>query len=309
MDLVADALACPICGEPLTRDGRALSCPSRHTFDVAKQGYASLVVGGRTPKTGDTADMVASRDAFLRSGAYDPIADAVSAALPASRVGDGDAAVSQAGAAGGPQAGAADAPDAPSDAAVHLPGLIVDIAGGTGYYLARVLDAHPSLIGLTLDLSPLAARRAARSHRRAAAGTADAWGRLPLRDAAASHLLSIFGPRNGPEMLRVLRPGGSLVVVTPQPGHLAELRAALGMIGIAERKDERLDTQLAGFDLVDRSGLEYTLVLGRDDIRDEVLMGPSAHHLDPSELDERIASLADRTEVTVAVTVSTFRRP
>lgn len=356
--LVEDVLACPICGEPLTLADRQLRCPSKHSFDIAKQGYASLVVGGRTPKTGDTAAMVEARDAFLRRGAYEPIADAVGAAIDAvesvAAGGGGGGGGGAAGAAGGGAAagasaahassaasggadvaaavgrGSAAGDDAAGAAAVVEVGpvigdpLVVDIAGGTGYYLGRVLDGHPEFRGLTLDLSPLAARRAARSHPRAAAGTADAWAAFPVRTASADVVLSIFGPRNGPEMLRVLRPGGVLVVVTPQPGHLVQLRDALGMIGIAERKDERLDAQLAGFELVARTAFEYTVALGRDDIRNEVLMGPSAHHLDPVELDARLASLAggtadaggigrtdgtDGTDVTIAVTVSTFRRP
>ncbi|MGG7507149.1 putative RNA methyltransferase [Plantibacter sp. YIM 135249] len=346
--LVEDVLACPICGEPLTLADRQLRCPSKHSFDIAKQGYASLVVGGRTPKTGDTAAMVEARDAFLRRGAYEPIADAVGAAIDAVETvaagGGGGAAAAGAAHATASASGGADVAaavgrgsgagdDAAGAAAVVEVGpgigdpLVVDIAGGTGYYLGRVLDGHPGFRGLTLDLSPLAARRAARSHPRAAAGTADAWAAFPVRTARADVVLSIFGPRNGPEMLRVLRPGGVLVVVTPQPGHLVQLRDALGMIGIAERKDERLDAQLAGFELVARTAFDYTVALGRDDIRNEVLMGPSAHHLDPVELDARLASLAggtadaggigrtdgtdgtSGTDVTIAVTVSTFRRP
>ena len=53
-------------------------------------------------------------------------------------------------------------------------------------------------------------------------------------------MLSVFGPRNAAEIRRVLAPGGALLVATPGPGHLAELRPALGLIGIDERKAERL---------------------------------------------------------------------
>ena len=53
--------------------------------------------------------MVMARDRFLGGGHYQPIADALSA-LAGRTVPD-------------------------------LPGLVLDLAGGTGYYLARVLDA------------------------------------------------------------------------------------------------------------------------------------------------------------------------
>lgn len=282
LTLVAPDLACTICSADLVLGDHVLRCPAGHSFDIARQGYASLVVGGRTPKTGDTQEMVAARAAFLEAEHYEPIADHVALTMPAARrLADGSV----------------DDSRAP---------LVVDIAGGTGYYLGRILDARPAWRGFGFDLSPLAARRAARAHGRAAAATADAWAPFPLRTASVDHLLSIFGPRNGPEMRRVLRPDGLLTVVTPQPGHLAELRERLGMIGIAERKDARLDAQLDGFALRSRTTLDYEVELMREEVRDEVRMGPSAHHLDEDVFEQAIADLPGYTTVTVAVTLSVF---
>ncbi|OII41495.1 hypothetical protein BIU99_18090 [Plantibacter sp. MMLR14_011] len=282
LSLVAPDLACTICTATLELGDRVLRCPAGHSFDIARQGYASLVVGGRTPKTGDTQEMVAARAAFLEAEHYEPIADHVATTLPLARF---------------LPDGSVDDDSAP---------LVVDIAGGTGYYLGRILDARPAWRGFGFDLSPLAARRAARAHGRAAAATADAWAPFPLRTASVDHLLSIFGPRNGPEMRRVLRPDGLLTVVTPQPGHLAELRDRLGMIGIAERKDARLDAQLDGFTLRSRDTLDYAVELMPEEVRDEVRMGPSAHHLDDDVFEQAIADLPGYTTVTVAVTLSVF---
>ncbi|NUJ89752.1 methyltransferase type 11 [Plantibacter sp. MCCC 1A11337] len=282
LTLVAPDLACTICSAALTLGDRVLRCPAGHSFDIARQGYASLVVGGRTPKTGDTQEMVAARAAFLEAEHYEPIADHVAETLPQARL-HPDGTVDDSGSP-----------------------LVVDIAGGTGYYLGRILDARPAWRGFGFDLSPLAARRAARAHGRAAAATADAWAPFPLQAASVDHLLSIFGPRNGPEMRRVLRPDGLLTVVTPQPGHLAELRDRLGMIGIAERKDARLDAQLDGFTLRSRDTLDYAVELMPEEVRDEVRMGPSAHHLDDDVFEQAIADLPGYTTVTVAVTLSVF---
>ncbi|WP_159876060.1 putative RNA methyltransferase [Plantibacter sp. T3] len=282
LSLVAPDLACTICTATLELGDRVLRCPAGHSFDIARQGYASLVVGGRTPKTGDTQEMVAARAAFLEAEHYEPIADHVATTLPLARF---------------LPDGSVDDDSAP---------LVVDIAGGTGYYLGRILDARPAWRGFGFDLSPLAARRAARAHGRAAAATADAWAPFPLQAASVDHLLSIFGPRNGPEMRRVLRPDGLLTVVTPQPGHLAELRDRLGMIGIAERKDARLDAQLDGFELRSRDTLDYAVELMPEEVRDEVRMGPSAHHLDDDVFEQAIADLPGYTTVTVAVTLSVF---
>jgi 23S rRNA (guanine745-N1)-methyltransferase len=265
---VAGRLACPICGAPMTI-AQSVVCANRHSFDIARQGYVSFLVG-TSPHAGDTGEMVAARADFLAAGHYEPIALAVSRAV------------------GGAS------------------GLVVEIAAGTGYYLARVLDDHPRLVGLALDVSTAAARRAARAHPRAAAATADAWRRLPIGDRDASAAITVFGPRNGAELARILEPGGVAVVVTPTPDHMRELRERFGLIAIQDDKDARLDAQLGQLRLAARDILEYQIELGPVDVLNEIFMGPSAFHLDRDtvlrQLDARPAV------VTVSVTVSVFVR-
>ncbi|MET4783635.1 putative RNA methyltransferase [Glaciihabitans sp. UYNi722] len=266
-------LACPICESPLIMDAAALTCERNHTFNIARQGYASLLVGGHSPHLGDTTDMVRARQAFLAAGHYRPIADAVAEAIP------GDSR-----------------------------GLCVDLAGGTGYYLERVLELQPSLDGLVLDASVAAVKVAARSHPRIAAASADAWRALPVRSGAVGHILNVFGPRNGPEMRRILEQGGTALIVTPRPSHLEQLRERLGMIGIQDAKEDRLDAQLAGLTLAARRTVEYTAAISPSDVFNEVSMGPSAFHVKPAELEARVQQLEPETMVTIAVSVSTYRK-
>ena len=35
--------SCPICAQPLQRGVSAYSCPNRHSFDIAKEGYTYLL--------------------------------------------------------------------------------------------------------------------------------------------------------------------------------------------------------------------------------------------------------------------------
>jgi 23S rRNA (guanine745-N1)-methyltransferase len=268
LDDALDLLACPHCAGPLTRSGGSVTCPEGHSFDVARSGYLSLLPGDAKLGSADTAEMVAAREAFLGAGHFERLAEAV---------------VSEAERAAGT-------------------GCILDLGAGTGWYLARVLDRLPGRVGLALDLSKHALRRAARAHPRVAAVACDAWRPLPVRDSVAGLVLSVFAPRNGPEIARVLRPDGALLVVTPTERHLAELVGELGLLTVDERKEERLAATLdAHLDLERRAEHEWPLDLAPADAANAVAMGPSARHVAPGETGTHRA-------VTASLAISTYRR-
>jgi 23S rRNA (guanine745-N1)-methyltransferase len=269
LDRSLAVLACPLCGAALRREERSLRCADEHAFDIARQGYASMTAGGGPHFQGDTADMVAARAALLGAGHYKPIADAIAAAAP------------------------------PGSWAVEL-------AGGTGYYLARQLDLAPGLQGITLDVSKNAARAAAKAHPRLASITADVRARLPVRSGSVDLALSVFGPRSGGEIARILRPSGSLVVVTPRPAHLGELRATFSLLAIGAEKEDRLDAAVAPLELTSRTDLEYTADLSRADVVSSIMMGPNAFHHPRAEIEALAETLPAVQPTTVAVTVSRF---
>jgi 23S rRNA (guanine745-N1)-methyltransferase len=265
---VVDLLRCPVCGDALAASDGSLRCEEGHSFDVARQGYVNLV-----PGPADSAAMVEAREAFLGAGHYGRLSEAL----------------------------------AEEASGVEAPGVVVDVGAGTGHHLGRVLEALPGRVGLALDASPAALRRAARSHPRAAAIGADAWKPLPLRDGVAALVLSVFAPRNPPEMARVLTPGGAIVTATPTTRHLAELVGPLGLLSVPDDKADRLDVQLAPrFELADRRTVEYAMFLTGEEAAQLVLMGPSAWHIDEEGLAERIDGLPDPLTVTVSVTLSKF---
>ncbi|MCI4064202.1 23S rRNA methyltransferase [Micromonospora sp. R77] len=284
---VVDRLRCPICAGPLAATtagtARALSCPRRHSFDVARQGYVNLLAG-RAPHSGDSAEMVAARADFLAAGHYDTVAAALAAAAR--------------------QIGYASA--APPDRGAYP--LVVDAGAGTGWYLAAVLAALPDAVGLALDVSKPALRRAARAHPRAAAALADTWQRLPLADASATVLLNVFAPRNGAEFHRVLDPAGALLVVTPAEDHLAELVDALDLLRVDPAKADRVAGSLAAHFTEESHQLHRTgLMLSRAEVATLVGMGPSAWHTDPARLGARIAALPEPVGVTLAVRLGVHR--
>jgi 23S rRNA (guanine745-N1)-methyltransferase len=269
---VLEVLRCPVCRAGLVADRRTVRCASGHAFDVARQGYLNLL-GRAAPRSADTAAMVAARERFLGRGLYEPIAEALAAIA-------------------GPAA----------DDRV-----VVEVGAGTGYYLARLLRAHGGR-GLAIDVSTAAVRRAAAAGDRIGAIVADAWQDLPLADATVEVLLSVFAPRNPGEFARLLRPGGRLLVVSPLPDHLVELRGPLRLLGIQEDKQDRIAATLAeDFSMGTSQELRYQVSLDRPAATDLVQMGPNAFHRDLAELAGRVDRLPGSSSVTVAVEVSAWR--
>lgn len=271
-DLVS-VLRCPVCADPLSLQARTANCPRGHAYDLAKQGYLNLLPSASTGIEGDSAEMIEARSTFLAGGFYAPIRDALIAAT--------------------------------ADAG----GLIVEVGAGTAYYLSGVVAAHPDRTGLALDVSRYAARRAAKvDPERIGSVICDAWKELPVQDGAAKVVIDVFAPRNAPEMARILAPGGSLLVVTPNQAHLSELVGVLGMVRVDEEKERRLAESLAGsFEQVGSESVEVVMALDHAAVERLVTMTPSARHLRVEELAERIAVLGEVVEVTLSVTLSSWR--
>ncbi|PWI14656.1 methyltransferase type 11 [Streptomyces sp. Act143] len=268
-----DLLRCPRCRTGrLHPDRSALRCPTGHSFDIARHGYAALLTGTRAT-SGDDAAMVRARARFLATGAYAPVR----------------------------RAGARLAADA-----VSGPATVVDVGCGTGYHLAGVLDRLPGARGLGLDTSVRALRSAARAHDRAAAAAWDVFRPLPLADGVADVVLDVFAPRNPAEFHRVLRPTGRLIVVRPTGRHLAELRGRWpSTVTVDPAKEQRLHRALSPFfEAAVTETVEYAAPLTGPEVLDLVAMTPSARHLDRADLDAA-GSLPDR--VTVSVLATAYR--
>ncbi|GAA1338778.1 methyltransferase domain-containing protein [Arthrobacter roseus] len=251
-----------------------LACRQGHHYDAAKQGYYNLLTGRGTKFQADTADMVRARENFQNVGHYVPLADAVADAVQRS---------------------------------VNVEAsLLLDVGAGTGYYLERLQQRIVGTDAVALDISRYGLRRCARTEGRPLSLVWDVWQRLPLQNAAIDVIINIFAPRNFSEFHRVLRPDGRLVVVTPLPGHLQELRETVGMLDVDEDKASDLRKSVQPlFEELESREISYSMHLNQFDVVNAVLMGPSAFHT-TVEAVESSASCLTSLDVTARFSLQVF---
>lgn len=180
------------CGQPLLRDGARYSCARNHSFDVARSGYVNLLQpqDKRSKNPGDTVEAVAGRRRLHDLGVTLPLFSATA-----------DLA----------QAGSADA--------------VLDAGCGEGFYLGQ-LAAHAGCEAHGVDISIAAIDAAAKRYPAGEWIVANADRMVPYSDASFTLILSITGRRHPTEFLRVLKPGGRVLVAIPAPDDLIELRGS-----------------------------------------------------------------------------------
>ncbi len=272
------ALACPLDGEPLVRESSSWRCPNGHNFDVARQGYVHLlpVQNKRSKDPGDSKAMVAARQGFLNAGHYQPVADAVSAAVLK----------------GVPEASALDC---------------LDAGCGEGYYLRQLESAAAAGVSLSilgLDISKWAVLAAARQDR-APCWVVGSNANLPVLPASLDRVLCLFGFPVYSEFARVLRPGGKLIQVDAGQDHLRELREIIYPEVRVESK--KVDEVPEGFRRVETQDLRFALHLeGAEPIADLLAMTPHLYRAN-AEGRARAAAL-DSISLTVDVCLQIFER-
>ena len=269
------ALACPLDGAPLHREGGAWKCASGHNFDIASQGHTHLlpVQHKRSLDPGDSKEMVAARRRFLNAGHYQPIAEAVARAVLA---------------------------DLPAQAAC------LDAGCGEGYYLRQLAAAatgqNQTLAILGLDISKWAVLAGAKQDSRPnwVVGTN---ARLPVLDATLDRVLCLFGFPVYAEFARVLKPGGQLIQVDAGPDHLRELREIIYPTLKPQRPAETVVP--AGFASPQYETVRFTLELdSQEQIADLLAMTPHLYRASP-EGRARAAALT-ALSLTVDVGIACF---
>lgn len=229
---------CPLCAQPLRREEKRYVCPQGHSFDIARQGYVNLltVQQKHSLDPGDTRQQVLSRRAFLESGFYAPISEALNrAALD-----------------------------------YNAQGEILDVGCGEGYYSARLAAALGApLTGL--DISKEAVRCAAGQYKAYAWLCATA-AHIPVPDGSVGTLSSLFALTLPGEFRRVLRKNGLLLQVLAAEDHLLGLKSIVYDVLTHKQKDTA--PALPGFALLESRQIRFDFTAEGEQIQRLFAMTP-----------------------------------
>lgn len=195
---------CPSCSQALTFNAesqpKTYSCSNRHSFDMAREGYLNLLLAQhkRSRNPGDSDAMIRSRQRFLSADYYSPLSDAIVTQVANSVNGFNQA--------------------------------LIDLGCGEGYYLQQLRDASlndsksesANLKLLGIDISKFAVRLAAK-RKMDARLVVDSAFNIPLFENRIDTAISVFSPISCEETARILKPGGTLIMVGPGEKHLSGL--------------------------------------------------------------------------------------
>lgn len=266
-------LCCPICSAPLERVERTYTCPNRHCYDIAKEGYVNLLPANKkhAKDPGDDKEMAAARTRFLDGGHYAPLRDALCRLI-----------------------------------VERAPEVLLDSGCGEGYYTQGVCEALreicPGVRAAGVDLSRSALKKAARRERGAEFAVASVY-HLPVADKTVDVLLNCFSPLALDEFRRILRSGGTYLYVVPGAKHLWELKQVLYDEPYENAEEE---TPYEGFVYESIIPVEFTMALDASTLQDLFRMTPY-YWKTPKAGSERLAAL-ERLDVTASFRIHVFRR-
>ncbi len=261
------AYQCPLCHQDLQLAEKSLRCSNNHSFDYAKEGYVNLlpVQNKNSKQPGDNLDMVQARRAFLATGHYQFLQQAI-----AERV------------------------------ASLTPKSVIDLGCGEGFYTHAIAKQCQSAV-YGIDISKSAIKYAAKRYDNCQFSVASI-SQAPFADNQADVLVSIFAPLFAQELARLAKQNGALIVASPGPWHLKQLKQKI----YREVNEHTPITAPDNFELVTQNLIEQQVTLAFDDVKNLITMTPFAWKFRPEHWRE-LAQQGDQT-ITLSFYISEFQR-
>ncbi len=261
---------CPLCQQPLQLLSRQYQCTNQHSFDQAKEGYVNLlpVQQKNSKDPGDNKIMIQARRAFLQSGAYQPLSDAVNQLVQAA-----------------------------------TPLHVLDLGCGEGYYSGRLQPLlSPAATMTGVDISKAAIKYAARHYPAIHFAVASAY-QLPFAAHYFDSVMRIYAPSDNHELQRIIKPQGVLVSVSPGPAHLIEMKQAV--YREVKLHDDKVKDE-PGFSHTNRQRLSYSLAITTAEQLDNLLqMVPLAWKFTPAS---RTAFVESTKHISIDFLLDVYQR-
>ncbi|KKO46944.1 23S rRNA methyltransferase [Arsukibacterium ikkense] len=261
---------CPLCQQNLQLINRQYQCASKHSFDLAKEGYVNLlpVQQKNSKDPGDNKAMMQARRAFLQSAAYQPLSDALNQVVQNA-----------------------------------VPSTVLDLGCGEGYYSGRLQQALSNDTTLNgIDISRAAIKYAARHYPAIRFAVASAY-QLPFAAHYFDTVIRIYAPSDNHELQRIIQPQGLLISVSPGPAHLVEMKQAV--YREVKLHDDKVKPE-PGFSHISRQRLSYPLLITAPEQLDNLLqMVPLAWKFTP---ENRSAFVTSTKQISIDFLLDVYQR-
>ncbi|MBQ4845023.1 23S rRNA (guanine(745)-N(1))-methyltransferase [Pseudoalteromonas sp. MMG005] len=258
---------CPLCSKPLKTNDQSLQCDSLHQFDFAKEGYVNLlpVQNKKSKQPGDNLEMVQARRAFFATDHYDFLRQEIAQRVIAAN-----------------------------------PNTVIDLGCGEGFYtqaFTQHLSATAQVYGV--DISKSAIKYAAKRYKNVNFSVASIK-QAPFKAQSADVLVSIFAPVFSDELHRLCDSNGKVIIVSPGPKHLFELK---NCIYEEVNLHEAIECP-AGFEYRSQTLLEVQQDIPTKTIAHLIMMTPFAWKFKPSHYEALHKKSSHR--VTLSFYISEF---
>jgi len=267
---------CPICESELRKENRQYCCLNHHSFDLAKEGYVNLMPSNKKKSKvpGDSKEMIDARREFLDKDHYHNLCVKIIESI--------DQHVSE---------------------SIQTFD-ILDAGCGEGYYIDNIekqINISRDVQVYAFDVAKEAIRLAAKRNKDINYFVASSFS-LPLQNDSFDFIISVFSPIAHEEFHRVIKPGGKLIVASPGPMHLYELKEEL----YAEPYQNKLKHQHQHFTLLTSEEVRYSLHLKSNEEIQSLLKMTPYYWKTSKERIQKVFDELNELEVTIAFDLSIY---
>lgn len=242
-----EIFACPLCKQQMSVNNEGkMSCPSNHSFDVAKQGYIYLL--SRPVQSMYGKELFQSRNEVITAGLYDKMQQTIAQEIMTKQA------------------------------------VILDTGCGEGSHLHRICQQLDGAVGIGVDISKEGIMAAAKFYEEQLWCVGDL-ANSPYNEASFDVILNILSPANYEEFKRLLKPGGKVIKVVPQENYLKELRVQAFADSEKENytNEQTVARFKASFNTVDVKRVTYTIPLKPELVQKLLEMTPMGWHIEQKE--------------------------